>query len=79
MNRESFWETGWGVLTGLFLVMVIVITLIFGAVIIVESKSCRETANQMGLEYDYGFWSDCQVNVDGQWVPLDNYRIDDKK
>jgi hypothetical protein len=37
-----------------------------------EGVTCKNTANQMGLEYRYSFSTPCVVKVRDRWVPLDN-------
>ena len=38
---------------------------------------CEQTAEQMGLEEDFGIWSGCMVPTgDGEWRDIDDVRVD---
>ena len=42
----------------------------------VEVHSCAENAKQMELEYDYGLWTGCKVDVPGVgWRDIDKIRV----
>jgi hypothetical protein len=32
--------------------------------------SCRANGQKMGIEVDWGFWTNCMINVKGTWLPL---------
>jgi hypothetical protein len=42
-----------------------------------SAHTCDQRADQMGLQHDYGFWTECMVrlNDDDPWVPLDGVRV----
>lgn len=52
-----------------------VVALMLAIVVPLASVSCHATANQMGLQGQYSFWTDCMINVDGRWTPLESYKV----
>lgn len=38
-------------------------------------QTCIDRANQMNLEYSFGFWKGCMIKVKEIWIPLDQYII----
>lgn len=38
------------------------------------STSCYQIAEQMHVRHQFGFFTDCMIEIDGQWVPLSKYR-----
>ncbi len=39
-----------------------------------EKYACQNKAEQMKVEYQYGFWTDCMIKYKGQWVPFKSFR-----
>jgi hypothetical protein len=40
-----------------------------------ERYSCGRKADKMGLEHDYGFWTECRVEINGRYIDIDDYRV----
>jgi hypothetical protein len=66
----------------LFLPLLIILGSIFGVLAVViaiamhfAAIGCEVRGNAMGLPSQWGFYTDCMVQVDGKWIPLDKYRI----
>lgn len=66
----------------LFLPLLIILGSIFGVLAIIIAIAmhfaairCEVMGNAMGLPSQWGFYTDCMVQVDGKWIPLDKYRI----
>lgn len=36
---------------------------------------CGTIAKRMGFEHSWEFTTGCMINVRGQWVPLENYKV----
>ena len=73
---EDFKELIRGVLIAI-LVFIILFSIVSVAVLLIsyplELYSCKQTSNAMNLDYKYGFWSGCLVQVDNRWIDIDNY------
>lgn len=39
-----------------------------------DRASCHATWEGSGYQTDYGLFSDCRINVKGQWIPADALR-----
>lgn len=66
-------------ISGILLAIAALSGLIGLASIKVYEKSCYDTASKLGLQADFGVFSGCNVNVDGTWIPLDNYMVNRPK
>lgn len=57
------------------------VALVVGAIALVgaaaAAKSCHATAERIGVESDFGFFTGCLYNFDGQWVPDELIREND--
>lgn len=60
----------------IFIFMGLFAAIVFGANEM-ERAQCSSTASAMGLEYRYSILTPCLVNVDGKFIPLDAYRVND--
>lgn len=65
------------VVTLIILALVTFIAGIVGGITWVNSTTCHNKGNQMGLESDFGFWTECMYLIDGQWVDADWIRLND--
>jgi len=65
-NRVEILALGITIILALFLVSVSQFA---------NSLDCRFKANQMGLEFHYGWVTGCMINVDGHWIDIDHYWI----
>jgi hypothetical protein len=52
----------------LFVFLIIVLVIQF------EKVSCERTANAMSVNYKYSFYTDCLIEINNKWIPLNNYR-----
>lgn len=77
--RKDYGVRGWvPVVIGLWLLVGFVGGILL-SVNAADRTRCSATAEQIGVAHDYGFWSGCVVEVDGTWIPLDNYRVSTQK
>jgi hypothetical protein len=71
---DDYGLRAWVVVTiGVLFVLSFFLILIIG-IYFLELKTCQETAESMGLQWDYGFWIPCLVSDGGGWVDIDNYQ-----
>lgn len=60
-------------------VVALVVSAIWGAVLLygsAERTTCFSKTDELGVsDADWGYWSGCRVEVDGNLVPIDNYRV----
>lgn len=43
----------------------------------VEKNICEAKATEMNVEYQFGLWKGCLIKIDGNWISIDNYRVND--
>lgn len=71
----DFWDTVWGLLVAFILAMALLFGAIIGITYPLSSYSCTRTADAMGLEHQYGLWTDCLVKTPGgRWMSLERYQ-----
>lgn len=61
----------------LFIVFVIALFAGVGALALwMDAQSCEAKATAMQRPHTWGVWTGCMIQAkDGQWVPIDNYRV----
>ena len=59
----------------IILVLVICIGGTLTGVYFYERHQCVAQSKLMGFEWSYGLVQDCMINVNGTWIPIDNYRL----
>jgi hypothetical protein len=42
-----------------------------------QQKACAELGATTGHATRYAFWPDCQIQLRGEWVPVNNWRVVD--
>ena len=60
----------------------VMLAILFPFVYFVAYTSCRQQAELLGLEYNFGFLTECYIKVDGRWEPLNwqrSVRIKEKQ
>jgi hypothetical protein len=84
MSRATFFRDEWGYLRGwsFGIVFASVVVLILGIIVVgidaATRHACYETAERMGLDARYSFWTPCLVEVrEGVWVDLDAISVND--
>jgi|WetSurMetagenome_2_1015567.scaffolds.fasta_scaffold1303462_2 hypothetical protein len=45
----------------------------------ITGYSCGKTSSAMGVEHQYGIIKGCLVNINGTWIPIDNYIVNEEK
>lgn len=74
----SHWETrGWVVAIAVTLTVAGVVVSMSWAVLWAAQKSCANTAEVLGIDYRWRVIGGCFLEVDGRFVPKDNYRINE--
>ena len=75
--RRWFWDSRLGMIStrGIFAATFIGLFVCGLGITQLAKIQCAAKAEKMGVEHDYGFFSTCQVNIDGSFVPLKNYRV----
>ncbi len=62
------------VITCIFVgICILVLIPIGGIACYLTAKSCEATWKDSGFESRWGFWSDCQIKVEGYWMPANRY------
>jgi hypothetical protein len=56
-------------------VLAAVCGLIMGGIWWASARSCEKIADKASLESEYSIWTDCMVKVEGEWIPLDKWRV----
>ena len=56
------------------LVAVVLIGGVITAAYFCDKAACHSQASQMGIDWQYGIWQGCMLNIGNQWIPKDNYR-----
>ena len=56
----------------------LLVVLVAGLAVVVETAACENTANKIGYTGEWSFWTDCLVTLpDGSIVPIDLLRYTD--
>jgi hypothetical protein len=55
--------------------LVLFIAGLFSLPVIVPWGVCTRKADAMGVRSSWGPIQGCMIEIKGQWVPLDNYRV----
>jgi len=62
---------------GITILVVLLISILFGLSLWVGNslyrKACKETAQDMGLNWKYNIWIPCMVELDDNFIPLKQY------
>jgi hypothetical protein len=53
--------------------LVILISIVIGGVYVGSAHSCSRRAGGLGVEHRYGLFEGCLVELNGRYVPIDNY------
>lgn len=56
-------------------VVVLFIGLSAGLTYIIGEETCSKTATMMQLPYKWTFWTDCMVEYNNNWIPLEYFRV----
>ena len=59
------------------LIGLLIVGIILGSVIgspLYNCKICSDKTKGMGFPHKWGWFSGCMIDVNGSWMPLDNYR-----
>lgn len=71
----------WELLAAIMIISVVMVMTIVGitaGVYVSEKKACSDTAKEMVVDSKYGFWTGCLINVQGNWIHLDSYIINNQ-
>jgi hypothetical protein len=72
--KETFWDTGWGILTMTVVLLTVVMTAIIWVVIVLEGEQCARRAQGLNRNHEWTLIGGCLIESDdGRLVPLDNY------
>ena len=75
MSRiEDFWDD-WGGLILAVIISIVIFAIIIGIAAWLSSASCDKIAEQMGLPHQWSILTECMIQVDGTWLPLDRYIV----
>lgn len=58
------------------MVMLVLFALVAGLTLSVNQAYCNQLT-ELGHETRFEFWGGCYVRAGGQWVPVDNWRVDE--
>lgn len=58
---------------GFIVILILVIGSSIFLGIVGANYSCEKTADALGKNFKYSFWTDCLIENNGQYIPLDNY------
>ncbi len=64
----------WKIIGGGLVIFVVVMFLVGLGIVATKVQECKAIGNFMGVEYHHSVWTDCMIKVDGDWIPLKNYR-----
>jgi hypothetical protein len=42
-------------------------------------QGCKETAAKMSVPYSFNLFTECMVQINGSWIPLSNYVLNQPK
>jgi len=59
--------------------VIVVLTLIGIPIAFAMNHTCHSTADKMGFESDWGFWTGCMIEVDDRMIPLDRYLVNNPR
>lgn len=62
-------------ITVIELAIVVCIAVILLSATAAPVLQCRSMASAMEFDYSWGPLQGCMIEVDGRWVPLQNYRV----
>lgn len=75
---DSVHWRGWVVVVAAIFFFVAVMGGTLIGVVQLNSYSCHQAGEQMGLEVEYRIPSGCYVFIDGEWIPGSKYRAIDE-
>lgn len=58
-----------------FLIIAAIIGAAVGIPIALDCKTCTEQTKEIGFPHRWGVFSGCMIEVNGSWIPLENYRF----
>jgi len=69
------------IVIGLMIVVLLIMIGLLGFFVFdgITGYSCGQTSVAMGVGHQYGFAKGCLINVNGAWIPIDNYIINKEK
>jgi hypothetical protein len=66
-----------GILVFILFIVLLIVSMMF-LVNLGIKKECKMEAEIMGLDWKYNFWIDCMINVNGNWIKMKNYIINEE-
>lgn len=72
MYGDSIWDII-KVIVLAILIVAIGISLLTVAFSPIMKLSCEESTKDIGLPHRWSFWGGCQVQENGNWIPLSNW------
>jgi hypothetical protein len=70
VDRYDWQELG-GLLLFIAAILLIAISLILGLAYTIGPRECAAKTAGLGVPHRWSFWGDCQVQIEGKWIPLD--------
>lgn len=73
--EDIFWDLPDPLIFGSLLLLLLLLIGVPGTFGINElsKRSCSITADQMGVAYKYSIWTNCMIEINHHYIPLDNY------
>jgi len=51
--------------------LVFILSVCGGSIVYTDNRTCQNKYSSFENKYD--FWSQCQIKLDGKWIPADSY------
>jgi len=56
------------------LIIIVIVCLAIMGPTLFSCVTCNQQTKDIGFSHKWGIWSGCMIEVNGSWMPLDNYR-----
>lgn len=65
-------------IVGIILLIIFLISGIVFGIYVLEKSECRQRAEHLETDYEFGLIKGCIWKIDNQWIPAENYRYFEK-
>ena len=68
------WEDWVWCIVLILVVVAVLVGITVGITYLTMPPTCEAMTENIGLPHQWSFWGGCQVQEDGKWIPLENWR-----
>lgn len=75
LSEKSNGLSDLGIASIVFALIISAVLLVYGTGGLLQSAKCGKIGDGLGKESRWSYFTNCQIEHEGRWIPLDKYRI----